>query len=528
MNIYATVGRLLGELSHADALTARSIASQLSLLVERNPIDARTHRQIIDALAKHALSFAGTWAAPPLSVGETYVLVVRGGAGSVTRLRVIADGSGLAPGACEAAQSFLHVAWEGTTNALARAGYGAKSPYGSGYRVMLSGRVSSSDRIEGGSLGLSFSIALMSQWLNASPDATVAASAQVAQDGRLEPVEHLVAKLRALSEEWPNVRRVIVASTQELPSIEDRFELELIPVTDVVSATQCFGLRLTTEALPFMSSQKMHERLELFKFDNDKAFSGPQWAGLAQQAAHVARSLSNDDSRKAEAFSWALMFALHAGDVDGADYFSKQIRSEDLASLSDASRAWCQIRLTSLRIDTAPELAIDEARTALSVTLSLAPADQSAIEGRARGTLGRALMHAGRFDEALVELRRAADCHRGKVQREQLPRSLCYVATCLRLSGNASGALQVTQQALEHLRAPDIQNADNTPLTFRFVLLERGRCRLALDQPAAAAESFSGVLVNEPDYSYPSLAGLRGLAVANRRISNTTTSDQYL
>jgi hypothetical protein len=71
--------------------------------------------------------------------------------------------------------------------------------------------------LEGSSLGLSVTIATLSHALGRAPSSAVAGSAQVDEDGRLMPIEHMTEKLAALRRSWPEVTRVVVAARQILP-----------------------------------------------------------------------------------------------------------------------------------------------------------------------------------------------------------------------------------------------------------------------------------------------------------------------
>ena len=63
-----------------------------------------------------------------------------------------------------------------------------------------------------------------------------------------------------------------------------------------------------------------------------------------------------------------------------------------------------------------------------------------------RLTLGRALMHAECYEEAEVALHAAVELHRQRVPKEE-PRSLVYLATCLRMRGAVDEALGMTARA---------------------------------------------------------------------------------
>lgn len=73
--------------------------------------------------------------------------------------------------------------------------------------------------LDGGSFGLSMALAVMSYVLRTPLDATVAASAALAPDGALLPVDGLGEKLRTLRDWAPRVKTVLVATDQEVAEV---------------------------------------------------------------------------------------------------------------------------------------------------------------------------------------------------------------------------------------------------------------------------------------------------------------------
>jgi hypothetical protein len=94
--------------------------------------------------------------------------------------------------------------------------------------------------IEGASLGLAAVAAAVSFRRNQRLPSSVVCAAAVHDDGALRPVASLDRKLTALREAWPEVKTLIVAQEQVLPSSSD---LEFKRSRSVLDALQLLGFR---------------------------------------------------------------------------------------------------------------------------------------------------------------------------------------------------------------------------------------------------------------------------------------------
>src|SRR5690606_15735197 len=100
-------------------------------------------------------------------------------------------------------------------------------------------------------------------------------------------------------------------------------------------------------------------------------------------------------------------------------------------------------------------------------------------------TLGRVLMRAGRAADALAEYRRAAEHHRTHLPEAE-PRSLCHVATALRVLGRPDEALAAVQEATRKNERL-LHDSARALVTRMFLRYEEGRILLALGQASRAA-----------------------------------------
>jgi tetratricopeptide (TPR) repeat protein len=379
--------------------------------------------------------------------------------------------------------------------------------------------------LEGSSLGLSVAIAALSATLGRAPATHVAGSAQVDDDGRLRPVEHLAVKLEALRRSWPEVTHVVVATRQKLPE-GYACPVELAHCESLTDAIRVFGL--TLDGLPPARLDDFRDRVARFRTDNSRPHGAEEWARLSAVAWETAAALAVEDPEKsAEAGLWAALFAVHSGDPAAADALLRGVPPETAATYPEL-HARQLITSASSQIDTEH---IDEAialsEHAVKLCGPLSSTDRRGLLGQALGTHGRALMHAGRLDEAEAFLRRALAHHRNGVPRE-VPRSQCYLATCLRLAGRAEEALVVVNDALAAAEA-FAGRWNDVVTTGLYLHLERGRVYAALAMWQEASADF--LLVRDgqlEDVAYPRLGALRGLAGALRALEHIDAADDAL
>jgi hypothetical protein len=318
------------------------------------------------------------------------------------------------------------------------------------------------------------------------------------------------------------VTTVVVSADQDVSSYAG--PLRLVPARDVLEAAQHFGLCPTSEQLPLENGIDVRARLERFQYDNERSLSTSEWVALSHQADYVARFFGATNPRSTEALSWAVQFAVHAGDVASLENYFDRMDPSHFEQLPKAVQARCLIHRATALIDSGANAATQFARDGFATVLSLSSTEREELLGRAHGTLGRALMHAGQLTEAVEQLRFAVDAH--AAQPEQVPRSLCYLATCLRLAGAPRDARACVLDALKKLES--LRSSPNAPATRRYLNLELGRCELVLGSLDAARSAFELVLPDDADTSHPRISALRGLAQVCRRLNLPEAGDQFL
>jgi tetratricopeptide (TPR) repeat protein len=369
--------------------------------------------------------------------------------------------------------------------------------------------------VEGGSLGVAVCAAALSRALDRPARAGVAASAAVSLDGTLSPVAFLDAKLRALRLARPDVTRFLVAAGQKF-SRESAEGIQVIPCHTLTEALRELGL--DPAELGAMSLAEYRRRAGELEHIDGRTHSLAGWLEQARQALEIASALeSHRDFRSAQhCRTWATLFAIHGGDPDLASDLLAQV---DAAQLPRKLAAWKTIVEASHLIARNPVEAVERGEAAVSLAQALPDEDREDLLGRAYGTLGRALMHSGRLGEAEVTLRSGAAHHREHSPWEE-PRSLCYLAQCLRLSERYEEARSTAVEA--------IASTDDDKARL-FLELERGRALLALGRPLEALEAFEHIAARqELDSDYPGIAALRGLAAAHRAIGDAEKAAQEL
>jgi len=472
-------------------------------------MDGALAARITDALATAGV--AGTWAAAPLRTGETWLLLCDPASrvGHALRWRSLTGRSSCAlTGECEDA---LECAWRGLLATLAVAHLGPPVDFArGGFDVPA---LSHAERVDGASLGVSACFAWLSRALGAAAPSHLAASAKVRSDGTLAGVELLPEKLAALRVSAPSVTHVIVASDQRLDG-DPPGGLVLRRCATLSDALDHGGFDLG--ALPERSVEELVAQVATFATENSKPHGGDRWRALSYEAWAVARGLAGDATERAkaaEARVWAALFALHAGD----DTAARDIIAAIDAPKDPRVRLWKVVVGAAARIDRGH---FDEAIAdidACSDDLSLLPDEHRWIEGHARGTRGRALLHGGRYVDALKVLEETARWFEERAMPWEAARTSKDVATCLRLMQRPADALAVVDRALAWLDAAGRRRAVSSK-TRDFLMLERGRCLLAVDAPHDAHGAFVRVVDTQSrDGDYPRLGAVRGLVVAYRR-----------
>jgi tetratricopeptide (TPR) repeat protein len=526
--IIALVDELEGDIPKR---RARALVDELELRLEATAFVDRTTRDRLEAaLARHGVVLReppGPWSPP---AGETYLPLYSEAAATVGRLAIRrVDRPGVA-GASLSAPTLSHAraAFEGLSKVLSARGSGIPDVFERGHRVDVEHGGGERQPVDGPSLGLPLCVAMLSSYLGRAPRADVAGSAEVTIEGGLRAVGGMGAKIAAIERELPHVRTVVVAKGQEDATSDG--DLTIVACADLAAAWSIFGLDFTADALPSMGLAALRRRLAAFAEEAVHDNATDDWRRLSTQAAYVAKALASVDATEAaQAHAWAALFALHAGEEPAAARYIRSVSAEAARDLAPAGRVWFEIIQASTRIDAGGNLdeAIDFATQACAIgETELRGADRRALLGRCYGTLGRAYMHRGRHEDALVWLRRGADLHRAE-RPDEAARSMNYLATCLRLSGRADEALSIVDEALALARSQ--RHAESSKTTEIFLSLERGRSLLRLERLDEARDELTSVVARQTaDHDYPRIAALRALSTALARAGRAEEAGQFL
>jgi len=470
-----------------------------------------------------AIASAGiptTWSPPPLRPGETWLLLCEPARRRGHALRWRSRTGGLSATLTRECEDALDCAWRGLHATLATRQRALLSDFSrGGFEVP---GLSPSEHVDGASLGVSACLAWLSRALNVPCPAHLAASAAVRSDGTLAPVELLDEKLAALRASAPSVTHVIVASAQPRDGVP-RDDLVLLQCTTLAEALDATGF--TLDALPLRPIEDLHAAVAGFAAQNCRANGSDRWRVLSHEAWSVAHALAQDPQERAkaaEARVWSALFALHAGDDATARDIIKSI--DDLSN--PRVRLWKSIVEAASLIDRECFTGAIETLDACDDTLRALSEEFRWMEGHARGTRGRALLHGGRHTEALQYLEETVQWFLARSMPWEAARTSKDIATCLRLLHRPVEALATVDRALGWLDTLAQHRAVSTK-TRDFLLLERGRCQLALDAPRDARVAFEHVLGAQlRDTDYPRLGAVRGLLIAYRRAGQTKEADE--
>ncbi len=476
-------------------------------------------RHLYDCVARLADRWGRTipaWAPKALSIGESWLLLAdSSGRGKTARMRVAAPDS---KGPFLDRNQTLN-AIRGLAAAANRRGYLVSVEWLSLLWELADG--SGAERIEGGSLGLSTCVALLSHVSQQAPHTRVAGSAIVdPKTGALSGVQHLEPKLRALHADWPEVTHVVVAAEQVVP---ENAPVQVIRCEDIVEAITYFGLDVSS--LPKPPIESLPAVVAGFEGQDAQLHTLSQWAALSAMALEVSellRSRRPDESIRARI--WAALFASHAADNVGAASILRAI--DEVAIEEEHHRAMRAIVLATATIDDDPKAAAGLGEKAVLAASGLPASKKTQWLGRALGTHGRALMHAGVYAQAEPLLRQAYEHHAQKVP-EEAARSACYLACCLRKADRAREALQVAELARHEAETGTGSHAARS--TLPYAALEKSRALVALDRTEEAV-LILGELVRtgEGPHQYPRLGAHRSLATAYRQLGRLAEAEDQL
>lgn len=498
---------------------AAPLLDALKEALEAPWIDAVLASQIQQALAKFG-EFQN-WSAAQLRVGEGFLLLCAPGesVGRAVRWRSTSGAQELrATAECASA---LDGAWRGLLTTVASAGHSLPASF---HRGAFQAPALSDESVDGASLGVSACAAWMSRAIDVRLPPDLASSAKVLSDGSLGVVEHLPAKLAALRVQWPAVTRVIVATAQPIPDASAA-GFTILRCARLSEAFTHFGLSMS--ALDPLSIEGLLERANRYKTENSRSHGAEIWKQLSAEAWATGQALHQDPTERAvgeRTLAWSALFALHAGDSASARDIVHAIEDPEDPSVA----AWARVVRAASLIDFGDSgAAFTEADAAAHLAQSL-PSEHRWICGHAQGTRGRALLHAGRHDEARVDLEATMAWFLSRKEPWEAARTSKDVATSLRLTDRATEALSVVDCALQWLDEAGSRR-EVFAWTRIFLLLERGRCLLALGRPAEALTDFEQVeRAQSQDHDYPRLGALRGAVIAHRRLGRAEDSRSAL
>jgi len=454
-----TLDEVLDRLGHARSSVSRLDLRKLEVLArgELSPDQLERLRRI----APHLAEGRTPWLP---GVGESFVLTWSAGGGEVARLRVERKGEPFVlemPGLGPDAARQVRLVYQLLRRIAAAQHRGVPALGALGHVVSCSGTLP----LDGASLGVSVAIAFLSSWLGRAPRTDVAATARVDGAGALLPVAHVDEKWHALQRERPDVA-LLVASTQSVDASN------AVRAANLQEALAAFGLALD-ELTPSRSTREQREReLHALGHAQSETYSAERWMDFVDRAVALADDPDCEPDVRTMAHGHAMLFALHAGDPRRATELGAFVGDAELASLRDSERAWVYVARASAAID--DERLDDAIRLAEQAVeechLLRATRDRREVIGRAYGTLGRALMHACRDEDARPWLEKGVEHHRQHLP-EELPRSLCYLATNLRRLGRYDEAATTLEAALAVEEGESFASGN----TLLFLLYERAR-----------------------------------------------------
>ncbi|MBX3245562.1 MAG: hypothetical protein KF901_00075 [Myxococcales bacterium] len=490
-----TLDEVLNSLAHVRDPRELSRLDRRKLeVLARGDLDAR-QRECLARLAPDLLEGRELWVP---GVGESFVLTASAAGGEVVRLRVERKGEPFTletPGLEADAARQVHLVYQALRR-LAAARRRCVPELGVRGHVVTCSR-----SVDGASLGVSAAVAFVSSWLGRPPPAGVAATAAIDGDGALREVAHVQEKLEALVRERPGVT-LLVAAKQRI----DGSNVLRCPHLD--DALRSFDLDLDSLALQASTGAQREDELRALARAQIEDYSAERWRDFVTRALALADDPDCEPDRRAMALGNAMLFALHAGDVDQAGALGSKITDDALEHVGDAERAWvCVVRATAAIDKQPPERAIQLAELAAEAAHGLrSTSERRDVCGRAFGTFGRALMHASRDQEAEIWLQKGADHHR-KYLREELPRSLCYLATNLRRLGRYEDAAHALEEAFtEAAMRHDAASASNA----LFLLYERARLRFERGELEACLDDIESIKRRQSGPThYPRLGTLR-------------------
>lgn len=389
--------------------------------------------------------------------------------------------------------------------------------------------------VDGRSLGLAAVLAFVSCWTELPVAAGVAASARLL--GReLVAIDHVSAKRDALARasggNW-----TLLAHPDDAAVLAGDPHVRPVPSTE--AALGAAGLPSPLPPFAGVPGSVATRRDELRRLctaiedqqtDRYADLGIDPWRVLAERVTWLCDSLESDghEGEVGRARALAALAFVHGGDLDAAGRLLKRVpTSEDdpdvsvlrgIVALSaeidaqampdEARKDWSKAEAVSARLD--------------ALLPGLRPREWRVLYGQALGTQGRALLHAGRTEEALPKLRAAWAHHRDRLPREAL-RSSVYLATALREAGRPLEALEALGEGVGRLDDCRGYSRDYAESTMMFWRYERGRCLLALSDPRGARDELVEALEGASVRGWwPQLGILRALVWADGLLGEET------
>lgn len=499
-------------LRHAETLNrARFLARSLDPVL--GTLDSELREQLASALEVWGIDPDIARAPLGLTVGESWLLLHAGGReGHVARLFARAKRPGEEGSPTSAAASALLP--DGALAAPMRALAGAAARVcrqlpreirdNAGVEIVSAGTASFA--MTGRSFQLSAAVALLSRALGRPALATCAGSACVGLDGALSSVDYLEEKVSTLQRDFPDVRTVVVATAQALPDLGER--VVFVRAATLEQALAAFELDI--KDLPHSGVDEHLLRASSFEHRNKQALHPEEWRALSVDAWESCVALGDyDPAASTRCRAWAALFAVHAGDTEDAENLVKGGDST-LLEANPALDAWMHVIRGTNYIDRGElEEAVAQGALAVRKSDALDRSERLGLRGRALGTHGRALMHAGRLEDAELALREAVAHHRTHAPKD-LAQSLSYLAICLRRAGALEGGLTVIDEAL-NINSADTLRSSAAQATESYLRLERGRILSGIGRYDEAERDLLTVAPLAELTMYPRLGAERSL-----------------
>lgn len=501
---------------------ARLLVDELREELTREAPDESTRRDLAAELARRGISLGGLEAVWKPGIGEGYVLLVGATGGSVGRLTVRRAGNPfrlegeLGGGALSQAMLAIEV----LGRRLAARGRGVPEVDKRGHEVVIAREV------DGSSLGMAFAAAAVSRWSGRAPSAEVAATAALDLKGGLVPVNGLEAKVTALVEAYPAVRRVVIAPNQA-PNDAAIAGVALVRCATVDEALREFGLALDDVRGGLPGTSEAEAQIAQLEFVQEPSYSAARWREHAMRARMLAGHPRISEYLVAKASAFAALFHLHAGDSELASELARAFAEDAIAGLPASAQVWVRIVQSTSCIDSGRhDDAIRYGDLAVEGARRLSTGEQRDLLGRALGTRGRAAMHAGDDEAALPWLRDAAAHH-----AEQLPREAARSFTTLGIACRRAGRYGEALEALDNAARSIEENQDEQESASArlFLSYERGRVLFELGELEQAYEHFEAVVLGQlKEEDYPRVGCLRYLAAIDAACGRAPRAAEWL